>query len=120
MGAARGGKLICGRVRTPIIFHLRNSIGKGQLIVAEFTPGVSGPSVKLYNRCTPARATLNDAAEKAVEEKPTCALTEIGPKPAGNQDNPSQRGQFESIHDHPLNMRPESALFQPVRLPQSN
>jgi hypothetical protein len=56
----------------------------------------------------------------AQPNRKSCALTEIGPKPAGNQPNPSQRGQFESIHDHPLNMRPESDLFQPDRPPQSN
>jgi hypothetical protein len=56
----------------------------------------------------------------AQPNRKSCALTEIGPKPAGNQDHPSQRGQFESIHDHPSNMRPESVLFQPVGLPQSN
>lgn len=47
----RGGTLICGRYRYPIIFHLRKSVGKGELIVAEFLSGDNGPSVKIYQRC---------------------------------------------------------------------
>jgi hypothetical protein len=47
----RGGTLVCGRSRTPIIFHLHRSADGGRLTVAEFGSGVNGPSVKTYQRC---------------------------------------------------------------------
>jgi hypothetical protein len=45
----RGGTIVCGRNRTPVIFHLRKD--SEELIVAEYDVGASGPSIKKYRRC---------------------------------------------------------------------
>lgn len=47
----RSGTLLCGKNRSPIIFHLRKLEGKEELIVATFMSGASGPSLKIYQRC---------------------------------------------------------------------
>lgn len=47
----RGGTLVCGKNRYPVIFHLRKTSGKVELIVATHTLGVSGPSLRTYQRC---------------------------------------------------------------------
>jgi hypothetical protein len=49
-----------------------------------------------------------------------CALAPISPNTGGDQKKPGHRGQFESIHNHALNMRRARPVFQPSGLAQSN
>jgi hypothetical protein len=47
----RSGTLICGKYKYPIIFHLQTANRNDQLIVAEYSAGVNGPTLKSYKRC---------------------------------------------------------------------
>jgi len=48
------------------------------------------------------------------------ARAPISPNTGSNQKKPNHRSQFESIHNHALNMRRAWLVFQPTGPPPSN